>query len=121
MYSGGPFLAGVGDGSEAGAGGAVEHLAELLRGMTHLSGIETDAEDHVPVRERLLERRHRVIGRAIAQEAHDEVRCHPEFSRLGQRRTDSAHDGFELHAASGMGLRVEEDLDVTNALLASAG
>ena len=51
------------------------------------------------------------------------IRCDviPRSRASVKRRTDSAHDGFEQHAARGMRLRVEEDLDVTNALLARTG
>ena len=115
------LFAGVGNGTEAGTDGAVEDVPELLRWMTDLRRIEADAEDQVPMGERLLERRHRVIGRAITQEAHDQVRRHPALSRLGQGPTDPADNGFELHAARDMGLWVEENLYVTNALLAGTG
>ena len=59
-----PFFAGVCNGTEPGADRLLEDVAELLRGVAHLCGIEPDAEDHVTVRERLLERRHRVIAPA---------------------------------------------------------
>ena len=115
------LLAGVGDGPEPRAIARSNTSRNFSGGLTHLGGVEPDAEDRVPVRERLLERRHRVVGRQIAQEAHDQVRADPELPRLGQGPTDSAHHRLERDAARGMGLRVEEDLDVTNALCAGAG
>ena len=56
------LFSGVRNGTEAGADGPVEHVPEFLRGVTDLRRIESDAENHVAVRERLFQRRHRVIG-----------------------------------------------------------
>ena len=114
------LFTGMGDGTEAGTGGGRRRPG-------------TSPGDDPPPRNRDRRRRSRPGARALApvsplrrrqkitQEAHDQVRRHPALPRLGQGPSDSAHHGFELDAARGMGLRIEEDLDVPNALLTCTG
>src|SRR5438552_1817044 len=45
------------------------------------------------------------------------MRRDPDLPRLIQRPSNSAYHRFEPDTASGVSLRIEEDLDVTNALV----
>src|SRR3546814_13246435 len=68
------FLAGVGDGAEAGGTRRVEHRLELRRRMALLRRVEADADDALAIGQRLVQRLHRRLGRKVTQKTEDDLR-----------------------------------------------
>ena len=79
------FLPGVGHGQESLGPGPVEDGDEVRGRVAQLGGVEPDRVQHVTVGQGRLERRHRRLGREVAQEAEDEPRRDPEVARRRRR------------------------------------
>ena len=93
--------------------GPGEDARELLRRVAALAAVETDANAVLAIRQRLVERRDRLVFAQVAQEAQDQRAGHPELApRPLACRGEAANDGADRHAARGVRLRIEEDLGV---------
>lgn len=59
------------------AAGALVHGGKFSRRVVALVAVQADADDAVLERQRLHQRRHRVLGRLIPQKTHDQARRDP--------------------------------------------
>ena len=112
-----PLLAGMRYGMQAKAAGAGEHALELRRRMALLRRVETDADDAIAPRQRLVERALGTCLVEMAQERQDQRRGDAELALAVQKRTPQAvNHRLEGDAALGMALRIEEYLGVAYVL-----
>ena len=107
----------MGHRAEAGVARPVEHGAEVPRRVAGLGRVESDGDDPLLEGERLGQRGVRGFGAEVPQEAQDQRRAHAELV-LGvrERAVDARDRRLEGHAAVGVGLRIEEDLGVPDAV-----
>ena len=76
-----PFLAGMRGEKETGIACAAEDAGEFLGRMAELGRIESDADEFMAVRQRLIERALGIGLVEMAEEAQDEVRLDAELRR----------------------------------------
>nr|WP_020651045.1 hypothetical protein [Solimonas variicoloris] len=93
------------------------HGRKLLRKAVDLGIVEADADELVAPRRAVAQHLQRVLGRAVAQEAHDVAHRKAErLRRFEPRLREAAEDRRQRHAAFQVQLRVEEHLGVDHAL-----
>ena len=98
--------------------GAGEHRGELGRGVVPLVGVQSDAGDPLTVRQGLHQGRHRVLGRIVAQKAHDQLGAQAQLLAGGNDRLPQpADDCVEADATRGMCLGIEEHFYVAHILV----
>ncbi len=103
--------------AQAERGGGLVDLAELRGRIVDLGGVESDAGDAVQVGLGLVQGAQGRLGGLVAQEAEDQPGGDPVVpGAAAQRPPQPLDDRAHLHAARGVGLRVEEDLRVPHAL-----
>src|SRR5262249_1596166 len=101
------FLAGVRDRQQTPLSCPPADRLELRRRIAQLRRVESDRNEEMPERERLLERRHRVVRAEMAHEVEDEApRDTPLPLRILERAGDAVHHYAERNAAIGVRLRV---------------
>ena len=107
----------MGDGEEAFAAGAVEDPLELARRMPDFRAVEADGDEGVAERQRLVEGFLRLFLAEVAEEAEDQPMADAQqLLAVLQRGADAGEHHLEGNAAIGVGLRVEERLDVDDVL-----
>ena len=94
-----------------------EHRLELDRRIALLVGVQTHADDPLPVRQGLLQRLRRRFGAHVPQETHDELGADTELVLCIRLRPANAPDhGVVGDAARGVRLGVEEYLGIEHVL-----
>lgn len=107
------LLAGVRHGQEPLLTSACEDPLELRRRMAPFGGVETDRNDPVAVRERLIERCLGSFLVEMAEEAKDQLRADAELAPCVQQGSmDSIDYDGERNPTVRVCLRIEEDLRV---------
>ena len=111
--SGRAFFAGVRDQVEVQFAAAREHAGELLGRVAHLAGVKADADELVPVRQRLFQRGEGFFLAQVAQEAQDQRGTDAELVlRIDAGTVQPVDHDLDVDTARRVRLRVEEHLGV---------
>ncbi len=113
-----PFLAGVSDCQQPLAPGTVEYGRELRWRVALFRRVEPHGDECVLVGQGRLQGPHRIRRAQVAQKTQDQMVRDTELCLpFAQCAGDALQDRLEGNAALGVGLRVEENLNMDHALL----
>jgi hypothetical protein len=108
----------VRDRQEAVLSRSVEDGLEVSRRVSHFGRVQSDRYNPVPKRQRSAEGLHSCLRAEVPQETHDQLRGDTKLPFGVEKGTVYTRDhGLERYPSVGVGLRVEEDLDVAYGLL----
>ncbi|MCY1442898.1 hypothetical protein D9M71_592870 [compost metagenome] len=111
------FLAGMGDGAETLRTRLVEHPLKLARRVADFRAVEADGDERIAERHGLLQGLERFFLGQMTEEAEDQPVADAQLLlAVPERGLDASDHHVEGNAAVGVGLRVEERLDVDYAL-----
>src|SRR5262249_22823712 len=111
--TGRPLFPGMRDRQQTIGACPVEYRSKLARWMTGFGGIQSHGTDGVCVRQGLLKRPQGVVSAQMPQETENEAVRDAELPlSLKESAADTIDDGLKRHAARGVRLRIEENLDV---------